>query len=92
MAIVYETEQIYTGPPINIHNLDPVKQWRKHYENYKYLKFIHDNTKDWREKHQANKELQIAQRKMDRWYNMSKTVLSEIELARHEVDQVWAKS
>lgn len=91
MAIIYETEQIYTGPPINVHNLDPVKQWKKHYGNYKYLKFIHDSTNDWREKRQANKELQIAQKKMDRWYNMSKTIVADIELARAEVDKQWQK-
>lgn len=89
MAIIYDTEQIYTGPPINIHNLDPVKQWRKHYENYKYLKFLFDNTKDWKERRDADRELKIAQKKMDRWYNMSKTVLTELEIAKQEVDKIW---
>lgn len=90
MALIYETEQIYTGPPINIHNLDPVKQWRKHYWNWKYLSFIHNNTKDWKEKRDAHKELAIAQRKMDRWYNMSKLVLKELEMAKTEVDKEWS--
>lgn len=89
MALVYDTEQIYTGPPINIHNLDPVKQWRKHYENYRYLKFIFDNTKNFAERRDANKELSICQKKLDRWYNMSKTVLTDLEITKREVDAIW---
>lgn len=89
MGIIYETEQIYTGPFINVHKLDPVKQWSKHYGNYLYLKFIHDNTKDGREKRQANQEMQIAQKKMDYWYKMNHAVLSEILQAKAEIDKQW---
>lgn len=90
MALVYDTEQIYTGPPINIHNLDPVKQWKKHYGNYKYLKFIFDNTKSGLEKRQANQEMQIATRKMNRWEGMSKAYPEELGRARKEIDDQWS--
>lgn len=91
MSIIYETEQIYTGPFIPPTKLDPVKQWSKHYENYKYLKFLFDNSKDWKERREANKELQIAQKKMSRWTNMSHTITADIEKAKKEIDSKWMK-
>lgn len=89
MGIIYQTEQIYSGPFINVHNMDPVKQWAKHYGNYLYLKFLFDNTKDWKEKRDANKEMQIAQKKMDYWYKMAKTIPTELAKAKKELDQQW---
>ena len=89
MGIIYQTEQIYTGPFINVHNLDPVKQWSKHYGNYLYLKFIYDNTKNWAEKRDANKEMGIAQKKMDYWYKMDKTKVAELATAKKELDVQW---
>lgn len=78
-------------PPffINPYKMDPVKQFAKHYENYKYLKFIFDNTKDGNERRQSNKELQIAQKKMDYWMKMPDSILSEIERVRKEIDEKW---
>ena len=93
MSIVYETEQIRTGGFFNPTKMNPVKQWAKHYDNYLYLKFIHDNTKDWKEKRQANKEIQIAQTKMDYWYKLAAQVsLKDLEVAKGEVDKKWNKS
>lgn len=92
MAIIYQTEQPYTGPFINVHAMDPVKQWAKHYSNHKYLKFIHDNTKDGFEKRQANKELQIAQKKMDYWYKMAKFQIDEVTKVKKEIDDKWSVS
>lgn len=90
MGIIYQTEQIYTGPFINVHNMDPVKQWSKHYGNYLYLKFIYDNTKNGLEKVQANGEMKIATKKMDYWYKMDKTRIKDLEEAKKELDKIWA--
>lgn len=89
MAIIYETDQIFTGDPGFISQANPVTQWRRHYENYRYLQFIFENTNDWRERRDANKEMAIAQKKMDRWYSMKKTQASAIEKVRKEVDAIW---
>lgn len=71
MAIIYETEQIRTGfCGFNPHKVNGVKSYLNHYQNYKYLKFVHDNTKDGYERRQANQEIQIAQHKMDYWYKI----------------------
>jgi len=88
LAIIYETEQIYTGGFINPTKLDPVKQYLKHYGNYLYLKFIFDNTKDWRERRQADSEIKIANKKMDRWYKMI-TDLKDLEQRKKEAEQLW---
>lgn len=74
---------------INPHKLDPAKQFAKHYENYKYIKFIFDNTGDGYEKRQANKELQIALKKMAYWENMPAAVMSTIEKVRKSIDERW---
>lgn len=61
-----------TGPrtPVNvglIQNMDPNIQYKKHLENWFFLKFILINSKDWQEKSQATKELTICDRKLSYW-------------------------
>lgn len=90
MAIIYETEQIYTGGFINPAKLDPVKQYMKHYGNYLFLKFIFETTQDWRERRQANLELQIANKKMDRWYRlMTSEHIKDLIDQKAEMDKQW---
>lgn len=88
MPLIYGTEQLSGKFPINIHNLDPIKQWSKHYENYKYLEFIHNNTNDWQEKRQANFEMQIATKKMDFWYNKATSLA--ISESKKIIDRKWS--
>jgi hypothetical protein len=92
MALVYETEQIRTGFQFfNPHKMNPVKQWLKHYENWCYLSFIHNNTKSGSERRQANKEIHIAQKKMDYWYKLAEQVsLKDLEEGKKKVDEIWA--
>lgn len=88
MAIIYETEQIYTGP--RVFRSDPVKTYLKHYSNYRYLKFIFDTTKDGMERRQASKELEIANRKMSRAYSMIPSVrIVDLEAGKKEIDRPW---
>lgn len=61
-----------TGPrtPMNlarIHLMDPNVQYKKHLENWFFLKFVIMNSKDWRETSQATKELAICDRKLSYW-------------------------
>lgn len=89
MAIIYSTEQPFTGF-VNVHKLNPVKQWTKHYGNFKFLSHVHNNTNDWREKRQANLEISIAQKKLDYWYKLaSQFSISELTLAKQEIDKQW---
>lgn len=88
MAIVYETEQIYTGP--RTFQANPIKGYLKHYGNYRYLKFIFDNSKDGLERRQASLEMGIAQKKMDRFYSMIPfTERPALETAKKEIDRPW---
>ena len=52
---------------INLSNLNPTTMYLKHLDNYFYLKFIANNSDNFIEKQQANKELLIAQKKMNFW-------------------------
>lgn len=64
MALIYEEDKPYTGPPIRYHSLDANKLYLKHYSNLLYLKFIANKSNDFREAQQARKEIGIAERKM----------------------------
>lgn len=94
MGIIYETDQIRTGfSGFNPSKINPIKQYLKHYENWKYLSFIHDNTKDGKEKRQANQEIHIANKKMDYWYKLAQQFdLKELEDGKKEVDKIWNRS
>ena len=50
-----------------IARLNPNTQYKKHLENWFFLKFIMMNSDDWREKAQASKELTICDRKLKFW-------------------------
>jgi hypothetical protein len=69
MSIVYDENQVfvggYKGPPY--HKQDATKRYLSHYENYLYLAFIQENTKDRAERAQATKELTMCEKKMAHW-------------------------
>lgn len=93
MGIIYpDVDPPWTGPFINPAKLDPVKQYVKHYENWKYLQFIHDNTRDGAEKRQANLEMGKATAKMDRWFKMSHMDRARLETEKRKVDVQWRRS
>lgn len=91
MGLTYETEQIYTGPRAFKSAPDPIKQYIKHYEKYKFLKFVFDNTKDFLERRTANAEMtKYALPKMARWESMiPHTALKDLEEAKKEIDKLW---
>lgn len=93
MALCYETEQIYTGPRTFRGIPDPVKQYLKHYDKFKYLTFIHDSTKDGKEKRQANFELtKYANPKLAKWLSMIPyDKLKDLEEGKKEIDTKWTK-
>jgi len=48
-------------------NVDPHHHWGTHYGNMMHLSFVHKNSNDPREKIQASKELDTANKKMAFW-------------------------
>jgi hypothetical protein len=63
--ICYDENSPRTGSVVPYNRINATDGYLRHYANYLYLSFIFNNTDDWREKQQANKELTICQRKMD---------------------------
>jgi hypothetical protein len=55
----------YSGP--RVQDLNPHPIWERHYGNALHLQFILKNSKDMKERHQANKELEFATKKMAFW-------------------------
>jgi hypothetical protein len=54
-------------PRTPINQWDPHPHYETHYNNMMHLSFIHKNSKNPREKIQASKELDIANKKMKFW-------------------------
>ena len=51
----------------SVYKMNPNSAWANHYYNRKVLEHIARATKDYAEKHQAEKEIAIAERKMAFW-------------------------
>ena len=51
----------------SVYKMNPNSAWANHYYNRIVLKHIARETKDYAEKHQAEKEIAIADRKMAFW-------------------------
>lgn len=63
--------------------------YEEHLSNHHYLKFLHDNSTDFNERQQCNKEMQIAQKKIDFWQRaVSREQQVQIAL---EIKQKWSQ-
>lgn len=88
MSICYdESGGKFTG---SISDLDPNACYMTHFKNFLYLRFIEENSDDWRERAQAHKEIQIADRKMEFWKKRLKDY-SIIEKGMTEERKRWKK-
>jgi hypothetical protein len=92
MHLVYDDSTVAGGAShrggFNASKLDPTPQYIKHLHNYFYLKFIFQNSDDWAEKRQAEKEIGICERKMDYWYKMSLD-MEEVRRALTIIRATW---
>lgn len=81
-GLVYGTDEISGGrkgsfSKTRIDDMDPHKPYENHYGKLLHLNFIHQNSKDTREKQQAHKEMDFARKKLSFWekhpkFNMNK--------------------
>lgn len=76
------------GVPLS--ELDKNRQYKKHLENLMFLEFIARESKDFREKHQANKEIEIAKCKMAYWAKFPDFDRRQAELDTSELKRQWA--
>lgn len=89
MPIIYSDER-HDGPPsVPYHRWNANKGWLKHYENSLTLTFIVHATKDRVEKAQAQKELDIADRKMKFWENHPNFEKAVVIRGAEELKRKW---
>ena len=69
--------------------IDPTNAWKQHLSNYFYLRFILNKSDDRVEKWQANKEMQIAERKMAFWEKNPDFKKDVAQRYRDEQKKVW---
>jgi hypothetical protein len=89
MFYVYNENQPFSGD-FDLKNADPHFFYLRHYGNLKYLQFIFDNTENRVERHQANKEIEIARKKMDWWSKKHGFDYKHIETGKKKIDREWA--
>ncbi len=65
MHIIYDENAPRTGGFVNYYNINACKGFLTHTYNLLTLQWIRDHTDDWREKRQCDKEIIVAQRKVD---------------------------
>jgi len=85
MAIFYDDGNAKGGFHIDIKRMNPNSQWANHSYNHFVLKHIYMNSPDTREKIQAAKELEIAERKMTFWERQSRFNQDEANWWRKEI-------
>jgi hypothetical protein len=73
-------------------NIDPNKQWEKHYSNLVYLNFIAQNKlSTFQEKAQAEREIIIAKRKIAYWERHSSFSLEVATQTATKIKKDWGK-
>ena len=90
MAFFYKdnSEPFKGGVPLS--ELDKNRQYKKHLENLMFLEFISKNSKDLREKRQAEAEIPIARRKMAFWAKFPDFDRRQAELDTAELKRQWS--
>lgn len=90
MAFFYKdnSEPFKGGVPLS--ELNKNVMYKKHLENLIFLEFISKNTKDFREKHQAEQEIPIARRKMAFWARFPDFDQRQAERDASELKRQWA--
>ena len=85
MFFYSDTEKSSFKGSFNASNYNPNDMICKHLENYFFLKFILLKSEDRIEKHQASKELDICERKMNFWKKQSSFHLTHPEVTARRI-------
>ena len=88
--LIYNDHEVrnpnYSGP--SPHSLNSNRQFKKHLENWFFLKLTLMNG-DRIQRHQASKELEIADRKLSYWANKRNFNLRQAETDIKELQSKW---
>ncbi len=89
MFIYSDTGSVRSGFVVPYDKLNATKAYLTHYGNYLYLKFILDNSSDRMERHQANKEIVICDRKLSWWSKHPNIDRLQVEEGKKELQHQW---
>lgn len=95
MGICYNTDEIYGGSPTKfsypgfMDEHDFVRIYCNHFENLMYLTFIQRNTNNIKERAQAAKEIEIANKKIAWWGKQPKFVKELAEPKLQAIRKKW---
>ena len=95
MYLVYSDEKNIRSAWTNFWEMDGVRHYITHYDNFLYLKFVINNPDATRiEKVQAQKEITKASKKCDFWLLVAKRQnrLSELSTKEQELRKKWGVS
>ena len=92
MSIIYSDTSVMTGRPPDMSKMDATKKFLEHFSNSLILKAIQQKSKDLGEKHQATKELNICDRKMEFWRRHPRFNMATATNAANTLRAQWARS
>lgn len=91
MSFFYSDNSAQFTGNVPLSRLNKNAQWRKHLDNLMFLEFVSKNTKDFREKMQAEKEIPIARRKMAFWAKFHDFDDEQAKRDTAEVRKMWSE-
>ena len=87
--LFYPDNQPFDYGRFSITKLYPTACWKKHLDNYFYLRFILDRSDDRDERWVANKEMQIAEKKMKYWERMPEFDKDQAQAYLEKLKKTW---
>ncbi|CAO3459656.1 hypothetical protein [Azospirillum argentinense] len=92
MSIIYEEHSLFHGRPPSP-NADATKAWLRHYDNALLLRWLAQHkAATFTERRQAEKELEIAERKMRYWQRHPNYVPSEALAGAADLKMRWKET
>lgn len=84
-----DSPEPWRGPPLRREDLDAKKGWLKHYSNWCWLDHVTKISPDWRDRQQANKELETCRRKLDWWQAHPSWTPQLVDEDKRKMDMLW---
>lgn len=92
-GLVYGTDEMSDGnrrySSTRVDDMDPHKYYENHYGKLLHLNFIHQNSKDPREKQQAHKEMEFARQKLSFWEKHPKFDMGKATQITTKLKKQW---
>lgn len=86
--LIYNENEPRTSNPVPLGKLNANRQYRRHLENWFFLKLTMRNG-NMIDRHQASKELAICDRKLEYWYKKPDFDMKQAERDISELRSTW---